>query len=458
VLLARPPYQLSRQVSQEDKGPPPPAAAPPPSPGLRRWGQGPPSWPGAGAPPSAPSARSVLGTVACAGRRGLWGGVPTRPSRLRSVEFLTTASSVGPECPPNLWDQEDSPKLECGPQSGRLFPAPRKPGPCDLGSVSQGFFHVPRDSQTGPPQSPPGPRFEVWGKCEPWFNPNILAQRFCQLGGSSEKVFKIWESSERPPKSEGSRENLTGTAPEPWESGRSDEYLKSSFKGLRPQTETPKGRSPNSSPERAGGEGDKGGAGSLRLAGKGPEGSGLTSWLLGGRAARPRVGVPGAPLAGGSGVRGCLRICSVSPRVPPHRVRLPGVNVERAGAGPRTPLPSASWMGGPCAERGCGVPSPARPLGRRRRRYSYYCTSLRYISFQNSTPRTHNAPRLKGAADASRLGGGGGGGRLKGQRGSPDFRNLPFSKVIAIVGCTLGPSPKLGGASLLEEKGSFPDL
>lgn len=28
---ARPPHQLSRQVSQEDKGPPPPAAAPPPT-------------------------------------------------------------------------------------------------------------------------------------------------------------------------------------------------------------------------------------------------------------------------------------------------------------------------------------------------------------------------------------------------------------------------------------------
>lgn len=35
---ARPPHQLSRQVSQEDKGPPPPAAAPPPSRATRLGG------------------------------------------------------------------------------------------------------------------------------------------------------------------------------------------------------------------------------------------------------------------------------------------------------------------------------------------------------------------------------------------------------------------------------------
>lgn len=35
---ARPPHQLSRQVSQEDKGPPPPAAAPPPTRATRCGG------------------------------------------------------------------------------------------------------------------------------------------------------------------------------------------------------------------------------------------------------------------------------------------------------------------------------------------------------------------------------------------------------------------------------------
>lgn len=61
--------------------------------------------------------------------------------------------------------------------------------------------------------------------------------------------------------------------------------------------------------------------------------------------------------------------------------------------------------GVPATERGCGVASAARPLGRRRLQcYSYYCTSLRYISFQNSTPRTHNSLRLKGAAETTRRG------------------------------------------------------
>lgn len=85
-----------------------------------------------------------------------------------------------------------------------------------------------------------------------------------------------------------------------------------------------------------------------------------------------------------------------------------GGNVDGAGAGPQAPPPSGGLIGGPCGRRGCGVPSPARPLGRRRVQcYSYYCTSLRYISFQNSTPRTHNALRLKGAAETSRQWGGG---------------------------------------------------
>lgn len=63
ALGARPPHQLSRQVSQEDKGPLPPAAASPPSPGPRRWGSRAALMARGREPPSAPSARSVLGTA-----------------------------------------------------------------------------------------------------------------------------------------------------------------------------------------------------------------------------------------------------------------------------------------------------------------------------------------------------------------------------------------------------------
>lgn len=127
--------------------------------------------------------------------------------------------------------------------------------------------------------------------------------------------------------------------------------------------------------------------------------------------AAPRAGgaptgrvLPGRPSLEVQGVGVGSRFRSVSPGVPPHRVRLPGENVDAADAG--TGGASSLWggvIGVPAAERGCGVPSAARPLGRRRLHwYSYYCTSLRYISFQNSTPRAHNPLRLKGAASQSR--------------------------------------------------------
>ena len=140
--------------------------------------------------------------------------------------------------------------------------------------------------------------------------------------------------------------------------------------------------------------------------------------------------LPGRPWLGVQRFSAGSRFCSVSPRVPPHRVRLPG---EERGQGRGGSSGASSLWGSArgvrAAEGGCGVPSPARPLGRRQLQcYSYYCTSLCYISFQNSTPRTHNALRLKGAADTLRRWGWGGvgGGRLKGQRGTFNFRYFPL--------------------------------
>ena len=46
--------------------------------------------------------------------------------------------------------------------------------------------------------------------------------------------------------------------------------------------------------------------------------------------------------------------------------------------------------------------APPRPAAPTRLLLLLY--SLCYISFQNSTPRTHNSLRLKGAVDASRRG------------------------------------------------------
>ena len=163
---------------------------------------------------------------------------------------------------------------------------------------------------------------------------------------------------------------------------------------------------------KLGGGGDKGRAAGAR-AGQGTVWRQLEAHLMAARRAggAPTGKVlPGRPWLGVQRFSAGSRFCSVSPRVPPHRVRLPGGErgQGRGGSSSASSLWGSAW-GVRAAERGCGVPSPARPLGRQQLQcYSYYCTSLCYISFQNSTPRTHNALRLKGAADTLRRWGWGG--------------------------------------------------
>ncbi|MEJ1289224.1 hypothetical protein NN561_020264 [Cricetulus griseus] len=108
--------------------------------------------------------------------------------------------------------------------------------------------------------------------------------------------------------------------------------------------------------------------------------------------------------------------------------------------------PPLRWRAG-CGER----TSPAHPVGRLLLGgYSLLLYSLCYISFQNSTPRAHNAPRLKGAADSSGRAQGRGGRRaLIRQRGTS--LRLPQSLASpspAAWGCsTPGPGwAGLGGA------------
>lgn len=110
--------------------------------------------------------------------------------------------------------------------------------------------------------------------------------------------------------------------------------MSSSSQGARPPIRGSPCPVPKFQPRASGGGwgGDKGGAGSARRAGRGLEagpGSPHGCWA-GGRRARG-LAAPGAPRAGGSGLGAGAGLGSVSPRVPPHRVRLPGGNVERAG-------------------------------------------------------------------------------------------------------------------------------
>lgn len=182
-----------------------------------------------------------------------------------------------------------------------------------------------------------------------------------------------------------------------------------SSKGARPQIRGPQCPVPKFQPGASWGRGTKAGRGA--------------------RAERGRVWrqfeahLMAAQRAGGAPTGGCSRgapgsrfrgsgLAPGSAQSPPGSRPIESGFLGGTWTGPgrvlRRLLPLEVWSGVPAAERGCGVPSPARPLGRRRVQcYSYYCTSLRYISFQNSTPRTHNALRLKGAADTSRQFGGG---------------------------------------------------
>lgn len=77
--------------------------------------------------------------------------------------------------------------------------------------------------------------------------------------------------------------------------------------------------------------------------------------------------------------------------------------------------------------------------------------SLCYISFQNSTPHTHNAVRLKGAAGASRRGDGE---RLKGNA-EPSASAIALLPLPGGVGVHPRPRPRVGRGSFVEEKGPF---
>jgi hypothetical protein len=106
---ARPPHQLSRQVSQEDKGPPPPAAAPPPSPATRLGG-------GDQNRPLARGSRSRPGPGVLQGPRtqpGCLRGEESHPDPLGPVGQIPKNSSTGePRCPPNLGTSRSAPKVK----------------------------------------------------------------------------------------------------------------------------------------------------------------------------------------------------------------------------------------------------------------------------------------------------------------------------------------------------------
>lgn len=129
-------------------------------------------------------------------------------------------------------------------------------------------------------------------------------------------------------------------------------------------------------------------------------------------------------------MQGCgagSRFCSVSLGVPPHRVLLPGENVDRAGAGLQAPPPSGVLM---CWDplrwkAGCSVrTSPAHPLGRQHLPgYSYYCTLFATFRSKILLPTPTMPCALKGPWTPP----GGGWRAFKRQRGTLGFRNCtPF--------------------------------
>lgn len=176
------------------------------------------------------------------------------------------------------------------------------------------------------------------------------------MGGPPEKSYKPGSPRDAP-RPGGSQENPTGTTAK-----LGSQEAKWSVLGAPPRRtglkpEAPGARSPNPSPERVGGGGDKGGAGG-RAGGAGAGGPGGSphGCSAGGRRTH-RTGRPWIEVQGFRAGSGC---CSVSPGVPPHRVRLPGGNVDGAGAGPRAPPRSGGSDRGPRGRKGCGVP-PRRP-------------------------------------------------------------------------------------------------
>lgn len=136
----------------------------------------------------------------------------------------------------------------------------------------------------------------------------------------------------------------------------------SSSKQFGLKSKAPSGRSPNFSPERAGGRGTKAGRGTrpggrrvcrkleAHLMAARQAGSAPTGWLL-----------PGSPWLEVQRFGVGSRFCSVSPRVPPHRVRLPEGNVDAARAGLRAPPPCGGLIGGPCGGKGVRRPLPGAP-------------------------------------------------------------------------------------------------
>lgn len=141
-----------------------------------------------------------------------------------------------------------------------------------------------------------------------------------------------------------------------------------------------------------------------------------TEWVL-----------PGRPWLEVQGFGVGSRFCSVSPRVPPHRVRLPGENVDGAGAGPRAPPPSGDLIGGSLRQKG-GAASPPRRTPSAGDGYNVTLTTvLLFATFRSKIPLP--VPTMPCALKGPQTTQGGwlGRGRLKGQRGTLDalFPSFP---------------------------------
>lgn len=232
-------------------------------------------------------------------RRGR--GVPARPWRLR----------LGPWIPPHQPPpQEDEPPKFRGlsnpevKEQGRswedFFQRHVKGDPRKPKSTSQSLFQVPGTPKPAP-HNLSRSRVEIWRESEPCLNPSLPAGSICQLEGPLKKSFKNSGVLGAPP-------NLRApgrTSPAP----RGALRVKGKWsvfgarqRGLGLKSEAPSAQSPNTSPEQAGGRGTKAGR-ELAPGGEGSEGSSrLTSWLLGGRAERPRGrcsrGAPGLRFRG----------------------------------------------------------------------------------------------------------------------------------------------------------------
>lgn len=160
-----------------------------------------------------------------------------------------------------------------------------------------------------------------------------------------------------------------------------------SSKGARPQIRGPQCPVPKFQSRASWGEGDKGGARSPRGARKGSEAvrGSPHGCSAGGRRTHGWV-LPGRPWLKVQGFGAGSRFCSVSPRVPPHRVRLPGGNVDRAGAGPQAPPPSGGLVGGSLRQKG-GAASRSRRAPSAGGGYNVTLTTvLLFATFRSKIP------------------------------------------------------------------------